>query len=214
MKWFKNFYILLIIFFFPVLLFASTGSTNQQWFTNKIIYSLKSGYFLNFSEQHKYQEHYFNKLNTRNWVFGFGKKVGKYSISLNYKQEDKTGKVEERFFVDVKRNFSIEESFYFVTRVRLERRHFKSSRGKDRYRLRLLFGVSKKMKVKNFAFNPYVFEEPQFSSVDNKFCRNRLYVGVKFKLNSHTKFNINYLREDNARKKARNVFNLGFNFNF
>ena len=204
-----------IILLFSFLAFSSTGTSHQQWFSNKLKYSLKNGYFISLSEQHKYKEHYFDCLCVRNWVGGFGKKIGKYSVSLNYKQEGhKGGLIEERIFVDLVGSFKLTKKCKLTLRERLERRHFKHSLKKARYRLRLLFKVSCEMNIFNFTCEPYFSVEPQFSSIGNRFSRNRVYAGTKVELNKRVKLNIGYMREDNAGKQGKGVFYSGFDFSF
>ncbi len=207
--------LILILLMFCAFAFSSTGTSHQQWFSNKLKYSLQDGYFLNLSQQHKYKEHYFDCLCVRNWVGGFGKKIGKYSVSLNYKQEEhKGGLIEERLFVDLVRSFKLTKKYKLTLRERLERRHFKHSLKKAGYRLRLLFKISCKVNIFNCACEPYFAVEPQFSSIGNRFSRNRIYAGTKFELNKRVKLNIGYMREDNAGKEGKGVFYSGFDFSF
>ncbi len=206
--------VIFFVVFNNLVAFASSGTLHNQWFNNSVRINLSKGYFINLSEQHKYTEHYFDNLYSRNWVLGLGKKAGKGLVSLNYKQELKDGVVEERFFVDYTLFYRVFQKISFSLRQRLERRHFKNFAKKGSYRLRFMFKFSFKIKVFQHVLNPYIAVEPQFSSVGNRFCRNRAYAGLKLKLNRNTKFNFGYMREDNAGKTARGVFYSGFNFYF
>ncbi len=207
--------LILIFLIFGGFAFSSTGTSHQQWFSNKFKYSLKNGYFITLSEQHKYTEHYFDCLCVRNWVGGFGKKIGKYSVSLNYKQEQhKAGFIEERFFVDLVRSFKLTKKCKLTLRERLERRHFKHSLKKASYRFRLLFKISCKVNIFNCTCAPYFSIEPQFTSIGNRFSRNRIYAGTKIELNKRVNLDIGYMREDNAGKEGKGVFYSGFNFSF
>ncbi len=204
-----------IFLMFSLFAFSSTVTSHQQWFSNKFKYSLKNGYFITLSEQHKYTEHYFDCLCVRNWVGGFGKKIGKYSVSLNYKQEQhRGGLIEERFFVDLVRSLRLTKKYKFTVRERLERRHFKHSLEKARYRLRLLLKVSCRISIFNCTCTPYFSVEPQFSSIGNRLSRNRIYAGTKVELNKKVKLDIGYMREDNVGKEAKGVFFSGFDFSF
>ena len=98
------------------------------------------------------------------------------------------------------------EGFDFSSRNRIEYRDKED--GKDGWRYRNKFTVKYPIKLEKCEFSPYVADEIFVDFVEEKLNRNRLYVGVDFKILNNLKLDIFYLWQTSEKNDAWIDYNV------
>ena len=194
---------------------------DQNWMENTVTLKQRNGYSLQLVSEIKYRSWDWDKgVFKKNWVIGIGKKLNHgFSISLNYKQEltrksDGNDIVERRPFVDFGWKTLLNRNLAFDFRLRAEANRYIRKSKKDHESFRFRFRLKGRADLLGIPLEPYIAIEPFYNTISNSFRRYRFYAGSMVRLNSHIKFRIGFIREDNRGKAPDNVFNTGISLCF